>query len=36
MTDVHFFAPTARGPGGKLFRFSIEARVEPRIKIGED
>jgi general secretion pathway protein L len=36
MTDVHFFAPTARGPDGKLFRFSIEARVEPRIKIGED
>jgi len=36
MTDVHFFAPTARGPDGKLFRFSIEARVEPRIKVGED
>jgi general secretion pathway protein L len=36
MTDVHFFAPTARGPDGKLFRFSIEAHVEPRIKIGED
>jgi general secretion pathway protein L len=36
MTDVHFFAPTARGPDGKLFRFSIEARVEPHIKIGED
>ena len=35
MTDVHFFAPTARGPDGKLFRFSIEAHVEPRIKIGE-
>jgi general secretion pathway protein L len=36
MTGVHFFAPTARGPDGKLFRFSIEARVEPRIKIGEE
>jgi general secretion pathway protein L len=36
LTDVHFFAPTARGPDGKLFRFSIEARVEPHIKIGED
>jgi general secretion pathway protein L len=35
MTDVHFVAPTARGPDGKLFRFSIEAHVEPRIKIGE-
>lgn len=36
MTDVRFFAPMARGPDGKLFRFSIEARVQPRIKIGED
>ena len=36
MTDVHFFAPTARGPDGKLFRFSIEAHVVPRIKIEED
>ena len=35
LTDVHFFAPTARGQDGKLFRFSIEAHVEPRIKIGE-
>jgi general secretion pathway protein L len=35
MTNVHFIAPTARGPDGKLFRFSIEAHVEPRIKIGE-
>jgi hypothetical protein len=26
----------ARGPDGKLFRFSIEARVQPHIKIGED
>jgi general secretion pathway protein L len=36
MTDVRFFAPMARGPDGKRFRFSIEARVEPHIKIGED
>jgi general secretion pathway protein L len=36
LSDVHFFAPTARGPDGKLFRFSVEAHVEPRIKIGED
>jgi general secretion pathway protein L len=36
MTGVRFFAPTARGPDGKLFRFSIEAHVEPHIKIGED
>ena len=36
MTGVHFFAPTARGPDGKLFRFSIEAHVEPHIKIAED
>ncbi len=36
MTDVHFFAPTTRGPDGKLFRFSIEARVEPHIRIGEN
>jgi general secretion pathway protein L len=36
MTDVRFFAPMARGPDGKRFRFSIEARVQPHIKIGED
>lgn len=36
MTDVRFFAPTARGPDGKRFRFSIEARVQPQIRIGED
>ena len=35
VTNVHFIAPTARGPDGRLFRFSIEAHVEPRIKIGE-
>lgn len=31
--DVHFFAPTTRAPDGKLFRFNIEARVEPRLDI---
>jgi general secretion pathway protein L len=36
LTNVHFFAPTARGPDGKLFRFSVEAHVEPHIRIGED
>jgi general secretion pathway protein L len=36
VTDVRFFAPMARGPDGKRFRFSIEARVQPHIKIGED
>jgi general secretion pathway protein L len=36
MTDVRFFAPTARGPDGKRFRFSIEARIQQQIKIGED
>ena len=36
MTDVRFFAPMARGPDGKRFRFSIEARVQPQIRIGED
>lgn len=36
MTDVRFFAPVARGPDGRRFRFSIEARVQPHIRIGED
>jgi general secretion pathway protein L len=36
LTGVHFFAPTTRGPGGKSFRFSIEAHVEPRSKIAEE
>jgi general secretion pathway protein L len=36
LTDVHFFAPTTRGPDGTLFRFNIEARVEPHFKIAEE
>src|SRR6266849_135463 len=34
--DVSFFAPTTRGPDGTLFRFNIEARVEPHFKIAEE
>jgi general secretion pathway protein L len=36
LTNVHFFAPTTRGPDGRLFRFNIEARVEPRREIAGD
>jgi general secretion pathway protein L len=36
LTDVHFSAPTTRGGDGTLFRFNIEARVEPHFKIAED
>jgi general secretion pathway protein L len=28
--EVHFFAPTTRGPDGRLFWFHIEARVDPQ------
>jgi general secretion pathway protein L len=35
LTSVHFFAPTTRGGDGKSFRFSIEAHVEPHIKMAE-
>jgi general secretion pathway protein L len=34
--EVRFFAPTTRGPDGRLFWFHIEARVEPHIGIAED
>jgi Tfp pilus assembly protein PilN len=36
LTNVHFFAPTTRGPNETLFRFNIEAQVEPHFKIAED
>ena len=35
LTSVRFFAPTTRGADGKSFRFSIEAHVEPHIKMAE-
>ncbi|HEY6256120.1 MAG TPA: PilN domain-containing protein [Xanthobacteraceae bacterium] len=34
--DVRFFAPTTRGPDGRLFWFHIEARVEPHNGGAED
>ena len=34
--DVRFFAPTTRGPDGRLFWFHIEAQVEPHIGVAED
>jgi general secretion pathway protein L len=34
--EVRFFAPTTRGPDGRLFWFHIEARVEPRIGVAEN
>jgi general secretion pathway protein L len=36
LSNVHFFAPTTRGPDGRQFRFHIEARIEPHIKIADE
>jgi general secretion pathway protein L len=33
--DVRFFAPTTRGPDGRLYWFHIEARVEPHVALAE-
>ncbi|MGP0094472.1 MAG: PilN domain-containing protein [Xanthobacteraceae bacterium] len=33
LVDVHFLAPTTRDSDGMAFRFSIEARVEPRLEL---
>jgi general secretion pathway protein L len=35
-TGVRFIAPTTRGPDGARFRFSIEARIVPRLEIAEN
>jgi Tfp pilus assembly protein PilN len=36
LNDVHFFAPTTRGPDGTFFRFNIEAHVQPHFKIAAE
>jgi general secretion pathway protein L len=36
LSEVHFSAPTMRGPDGSLFRFNIEARVEPHFRMMEN
>lgn len=30
--NVHFFAPTTRGPDGTLYKFHVEARVQPGLE----
>jgi general secretion pathway protein L len=36
LTDVHFFAPTTRGPNGALFWFHIEARLKQESETGKE
>jgi general secretion pathway protein L len=36
LTEVHFFAPTTRGPDGALFWFHIEARLKPQSEPGKE
>jgi general secretion pathway protein L len=36
LSDVRFSAPTTRGPDGSLFRFNIEAHVEPHFRMAEN
>jgi general secretion pathway protein L len=36
LTDVHFFAPTTRGPDGTLFWFHIEARLKQPSEPGKE
>jgi general secretion pathway protein L len=35
LSNVRFFAPTTRGPDGSLFRFNIEAHVDPHFRMAE-
>jgi general secretion pathway protein L len=35
LSDVHFYAPTTREPDSKHFRFYIEGRVQPDVKLAE-
>jgi general secretion pathway protein L len=35
-SNVHFFAPTTRGSEAALYRFHIEAQVEPRLSVNAE